>query len=260
MKSTSTTIKPPKRSSSLVTKLTRTIFEQPLAQSQRSTSPSSSFSSSILTRGMSERMTSPIVKSNEHSSKKSNHRRTIDFSRRRTITGTSEQMANKENLSGKQSTGKSSEKPHRSMPTSSEYQVEIQPSSSKHRTTNKYYFHSHTSEDLLNNSYGLTLLKQQQQAQPEQQPLLQQRHSVAARLILSQIPKDRVFSQQSSTICSSLEPTIDSWDDLLCDREVESYFYPIPSSFESEPFYMNLGVPSNEHYPSSLDNIHGTLC
>jgi hypothetical protein len=249
MKKTPTNIKPPKRSSSLVTRITRPIIEQ--QQSQRTISPASSFSSSILAKGMSERMTPstpappPPQKTGNHSSK-SNRRRTIDFSRRRTVDGINEHKSNKENLSLK-TPEKSPQSIYQFSPLSSNNKLEIHIPSSKSLPTRKYYFHSNskqTNEDLLNNSYGLTLLN-------EKSPL-QQRYPKANGLIISQIP-NQISSQKSFTPRTSIEQhTLDSLDDLLCDREVESYFYPTSSQIEH--IYMNLANPL------SLSYIHGTLC
>jgi len=249
MKKTPTNIKPPKRSSSLVTKMTRSIIEQ---QPLRTISPTSSFSSSILAKGMSERITptSPPAEKPDNHSSKSNRRRTIDFSRRRTVAGTNEYKSNKENLL-KKTQEKSSQDIYQFSPLLSNKKTEIHIPSSKHIATKKYYFHSNstkTNEDLLNNSYGLTLLNQKQQ-----QPL-QQRHSAATVLMISQVP-NQISSQKQLNPRTSIQHeqhTLDSLDDLLCDREVESYFYP--TSSQSEHIYMNL------ENPLSLSYIHGTLC
>jgi hypothetical protein len=245
MKKTPASIKPPKRSSSLVTRITRPIIEQ---KSQRAISPASSFSSSILTKGMSETMTPPSSsssrKTTNHSSK-SNRRRTIDFSRRQTGTNPNDQHSNKENLS---------KNIYQFSPLSSNIKTETPNPLSKHIVTKKYYFHSNptkTNEDLLNNSYGLTLLNHQQQPH-------QSRHSTATVLMISQVPNHNSL-QKPFTPRTSIpqQPTFDSLDDLLCDREVESYFYP--TSSDSEHIYMNLENASDS-YPSSLSYIHGTLC
>ncbi|CAF2395812.1 unnamed protein product [Rotaria sp. Silwood2] len=258
MKNTRANIRPPKRSSSLVTRITRPILEQ--QRSQRTVSPASSFSSSILTKGMSERITpiqfSKQQKSDTHSSKYHRHR-TIDFSRRRTIASENEQISNKENLSTKHQE-KLPKDIYRFSPLSSKNEVEIRRPSSKHIVTKQYYFHSsptETTEDLLNNSYGLTLLKQQKQ-QHQQQPV-KQRHSVAAVFTLSQIP-NHISSQKQLNPRTFLqqEYALNSLDDLLCDREVESYFYP---TSQSDHIYMNLDN-SLDSYPSSLSYIHETLC
>jgi hypothetical protein len=257
MKKAPSNIKPPKRSSSLVSRVTRPIIEQ---QSQRAISPTSSFSSSILTKGMSERITTspplPPQKSDDHPIK-SNRRRIIDFSRRRTVAGTSEQNSNKENFSIKNQQ-KSPSDIYRFSPSSSNNKVEIHPPS-KHTVTKKYYFHSNpskTNEDLLNNSYGLTLLKQQQQQEQQQQPL-QQRHSVAAVLMISQVPNN--ISSQNHRTSIQQHHTLDSLEDLLCDREVESYFYPASTPSQSEHVYMNL-ENSSDYFQSPSSYLHGTLC
>ena len=249
MKKTSINIKPPKRSSSLVTRITRPIIEQ---KSQRAVSPASSFSSSILTKGMAERITPPSTssssrKSTNHSSK-SNRRRTLDFTRRQSTTNTIEQHSNKENLSKK-----SSRDIYQFSPLSSNSKTDTLNSSSKHTATKKYYFHSNptkTNEDLLNNSYGLTLLNHQQQP-------LQSRHSTATVLMMSQVPNNSLQKSLTPRTSMPQKPVLDSLDDLLCDREVESYFYP--TSSDSEHIYMNLENLSDS-YPSSSSYIHGTLC
>ncbi|CAF0738362.1 unnamed protein product [Rotaria sordida] len=256
MKNTRTNIRPPKRSSSLVTRLTRPIIEQ---QSQRTISPASSFSSSILTKGMSERITptqSSKQQKSDNQSSKSHRHRSIDYSRRRTIASTNEHHSNKENLPIKHSE-KFSKDVYRFSPLSSKNEVEIRRPSSKHIVTKQYYFHSHpteTNEDLLNNSYGLTLLKQQKQQQ--QQPA-KQRHSVATVLMISQVP-NHISSQKQLNHRTVLqqEHTLDSLDDLLCDREVESYFYP---TSQSDHIYMNLENSSDSYQPS-LSYFHETLC
>jgi len=242
MKKTPTNIKPPKRSSSLVTRITRPIIEQ---QSQKTVSPTSSFSSSILTKGMSERMTPPLPKKSDNRSSKNNRRRTIDFSRRRTtVDDTNEHKSNKENFSIK-NVEKSSQPIYQFSPLLPNKKNEIHIPSTKHVSTKKYYFHSNktkTNEDLLNNSYGLALLNQQQK-----------RHSTATVLMISQVPNQISSQKQFNPRQSIQEHTLDSLDDLLCDREVESYFYPTSSS-QSEHIYMNL------EKPLSLSYIHGTLC
>ncbi|UJR28288.1 hypothetical protein I4U23_009536 [Adineta vaga] len=249
-------IKPPKRSSSLVARIARPSVEN---QTQKSLSPSSSFSSSILAKGMTERMTpSPTVlqKTDKHSSR-SNRRRTIDVSRRQSTIELDGFKSNKENQSLKHS-----DKPLQGIyqfPSfSSSNNTGISFPSTKHIVTKKYYFHSNptktTDDDLLNNSYGLTLLNQQQQQQQQQQP----RHSVGAVLMISQVP-NQISSQKPIHHRTSIpQQTYDSLDDLLCDREVESYFYPISSS-PSDHMYMNL-ENSSDSYQTSLSCIHGTLC
>jgi hypothetical protein len=202
---------------------------------------------------MSERITPPYK--TEILLSKSNRRRTIDFSRRRTIDGTNEHKSNKENISIKNHE-KSSNDIYQFPNSSSTNKIEILLPSSKHIATKKYYFHSHpikSNEDLLNNSYGLTILNQQQQQQQQHQP----RHSATTTvLMMSQVPSQISSAKQSYTprITRKQQPheqqTLESLDDVLCDREVESYFYPT-----SEHIYMNVENPS-----SSLSSIHGTLC
>ncbi|CAF3794672.1 unnamed protein product [Rotaria sordida] len=242
-----------------VTRLTRPIIEQ---QSQRTISPASSFSSSILTKGMSERITptqSSKQQKSDNQSSKSHRHRSIDYSRRRTIASTNEHHSNKENLPIKHSE-KFSKDAYRFSPLSSKNEVEIRRPSSKHIVTKQYYFHSHpteTNEDLLNNSYGLTLLKQQKQKQQQQQQPAKQRHSVATVLMISQVP-NHISSQKQLNHRTFLqqEHTLDSLDDLLCDREVESYFYP---TSQSDHIYMNLENSSDSYQPS-LSYFHETLC
>ena len=256
MKKAPSNIKPPKRSSSLVSRVTRPIIEQ---KSKRAISPTPSFSSSILTKGMSERMTpssSPLQRTDDQNPLKSNRRRIIDFSRRRTVAGTNAQNSNKENISIKHQE-KSPQDIYQFSPSLSlNNKVEIHIPPTKHTITKKYYFHpkpSQTNEDLLNNSYGLTLLKQQQQPPPP----LQHRHSVATVLMISQVPTN--ISSQNHRTSIQQHHTLDSLDDLLCDREVESYFYPTSTPFQSEHVYMNLENPS-EYLQSPSPYIHGTLC
>ena len=269
MKKTATTVKATKRSSSLFTKLTRPLVEQKQqgqATTPRTSSPSLSFSSSILLKGMSERITPPSPNKDKHQSR-SNRRRAIDFSRRRT-DAPHEPNSDKENQ-------RHSSKPKLTQDiyrfSSTDEPVNMQRSRSKHTVEEKkYYFHSQTNEDLLNNSYGLTLLREQKQ-KPRQQ-----RHSVASLLSTSQNPTkissyQSVLNQSASiqTAMAAAEvlpapgQTLDSMDDLLCDREVESYFYPLPSSLEPDHIYMNLDTPLQHYRPpsSSLSTyIHGTLC
>lgn len=263
MKTTPSNIKPPRRSSSLVTKLQRSILEQQtqtnpsITTVERTNSSTSSFSSSILARGMSERIT-PTPPAPLEKSKSTHHhhhpRRAIDFSRRKTLATTNEQNANKENLSFKSSV----EQPYRF--DSSNVKADAQAPTAKHKVTKEYYFHSQTSEDLLNNSYGLTLLQQQKQVSKPLQP----RHSVEAVLMISQIPKISSFQPTPIPTRSPppTAPTLDSLEDLLCDREVESYFYPASSSFPSEHIYMNLSTPADPYsnFSPSFDYLHGTLC
>ncbi|CAF4355018.1 unnamed protein product, partial [Adineta steineri] len=135
MKKTSSTNKTPKRSSSMVATMTRPIIER--KQYEKSISPTFSFSSSILARGMTESLTPQTIYhqsrtnlTDEQTNKilpKSNRRRTIDFSRRRTVDSQIDQMNNnKENL-----------------PNSHNQQIyQFSPSTSNNLVTKKYYFHS----------------------------------------------------------------------------------------------------------------------
>ena len=229
-----TNIKPPKRSSSLVTRITRPIIEQQL---QRTISPATSFNSSILTREISDRIT-PSSRTDYHLSK-FNRRRTIDFSRRRTVTNVNEYNSKKENYLIKKDQEKSSFNIYQFSPLTSTNKTDIHIPSS--------YYHSNsieTKEDLLNNSYGLTLL---------QQPI-KSIYPIATILNTSQISNHRT-SQKPRTFIQQ-EYTLDSLDDLLCDREVESYFYP---NIQKENIYMNLENSSNSYQPL-LSYIHETLC
>ncbi|CAM2711273.1 unnamed protein product [Rotaria socialis] len=257
MKNTRANIRPPKRSSSLVARITQPIIEQ---QFQKTISPASSFSSSILTRGMSERATppsSPTEKTDKHSSK-SNRQRPVDFSRRRTIASTNEHNSNKENSSTKYQ-HQYPQDIYRFSPVSSKNKVEIRIPSSKPVVAKEYYFHSDstdTNEDLLNNSYGLTLLKQQKQPTPPQP--VQPRHSVATVLMISQVP-NHILSEKQYNPRAYLQQdySLDSLDDILCDREVESYFYP---TSQSDHLYMNFENSTNSSYQPSLSYFHETLC
>jgi len=181
--------KTPKRSTSLVSTLSRPVIEK------RTISPTPSFSSSILMQGMSENLShlssrTSIIDTNEQSTSNHHRRRLIDFSRRRTITGFNDQTNNKEN---------------------------------RFVNSQKYYFHRN-SNDLLMNSYGLQLLDR------EQQPKV-----YSSKIITHIQPKKFVPHNYSP----------DALDDLLCDREVESYFYPS----KSQHVYINLQT-----------SIQGTLC
>ena len=262
MKKTSTNNRTPRRSSSLVSTISRPIIES--KQTDRSVSPSSSFSSSILIRGMSENLTpqkssyhlSRVTLNDEpldhhpppqqQSSSKSNRRRAIDFNRRRTVAGPTESVhQNKENLP----------QPRR------QHIYRFSPSTSNNQQGKKYFFHSNSNEDMLMNSYGLTLLQPQQQ-----QPLVTpRRQSVTASITL--LPSTEVnhhvapLPRRTSSI--QLTPS-DPLDDLLCDREVESYFYPNrrQTSPPSQHVYINL-EPSPNYYQSSTTSapyFHGTLC
>lgn len=196
---------------------------------------------------MSDRLSplSPTLHKNERHSSKSNRQRPIDFSRRRTIATTNEQQSNKENFR---------QDIYRFSPLLEKNQIDINLPTKKHTVTKQYYFHSCPSEpneDLLNNSYGLTLLKQQ-----TQQPV-KQRHSASTVLMVAQTP-NYIPSQPQITARTFIDQdySLDSLDDLLCDREVESYFYP---TSESDHFYMNL-ENSSKFYQPTISYIHETLC
>lgn len=264
MKKTPSNTRTPRRSTSMVSTMTRPIIEQ--KQYEKTVSPTSSFSSSILVRGMSESMTPQKVyhlsrtNLNEEQTNillpKSNRRRAIDFARRRTVAGPTEQINynnnNKENI-----------------PNNRRQQIyRFSPSTSNSIATKKYYFHSNPpvkNEDMLMNSYGLTLLQQQQQ---QQQP---KRQSMSSSLTIPNFsdntsrcsPKkqQQQLNRRPSIQLPQQEYTSDSLDDLLCDREVESYFYPNrhqSSISHPQHIYINLEAPLNYYQPSSY--IHGTLC
>ena len=253
MKKNSINIRPPKRSSSLVTRFTRPILEQ---QIPKPLSTSSSFTSSVLMRGMSETMTPPSIRSQKTSnpsSKFSGRRRTAqNMPRKSTGLSINDEKSIKENLSGRQYEQFADD--IYQFPTySSNNKVEVQiPPSGKSISTKKYYFHSNpirAKEDLLNNSYGLTLLHHQP------------RHSTTTTaLMISQVPnqvsshKPSLTPRTSAKIQQQQEHTRESLDDLLCDREVESYFYP--TSSQSEHVYVNIKNPSSP----PMSPIHGTLC
>jgi hypothetical protein len=225
MKKTPSLVKTPKRSVSMVSTMTRPIIEQ--KQYERAVSPTSSFSSSILARGMSETMTpqkmyhqsrpNPSQEQSNNLIPKTNRRRAIDFSRRRTVGGPAEQINNnKENVP---------------MPRQQQT-YQFAPSTSTNIATRKYFFHPNPSmknEDLLMNSYGLTVLQQQQPQQP-----IRQRHSISSGVTMtSQAPdkssirsSQKPLSRRTSMNVKQPQQTLESLDDLLCDREVESYFYP----------------------------------
>lgn len=220
---------------------------------------------------MNERLTTPTPPL-EKSKSTTHQRRPIDYSRRKTLaTTTNERQANKENLSSKLTT----ENLYRFASTNTKSESQTQPEQqqtqktavAKHKVTKEYYFHSQPSEDLLNNSYGLTLLQQQQQQQQKPVPKpLQPRHSVEAVLMISQLPKVSSYLPAQPVMTRSpappLGPTMDSYEDLLCDREVESYFYPVSSSYPSEHVYMNLSTLADPYqsFSPSFDYLHGTLC
>ncbi|CAF0997065.1 unnamed protein product [Rotaria sordida] len=262
MKKTSSTVKTPKRSTSLVSTLNRPVIEQ--KQYERAVSPTASFTSSILTKGMFERMTPQRTSHQSHTNlpdeqttnllTKSNRRRVIDFSRRRTVATSTEQNNNNNNNNDKEN-----------IPINRRQQIyRFSPSTSNNITTKKYYFHPKPSvknEDMLMNSYGLTLLQQQQP--------IQQRQSLSSTMITSKIPDNSLINllhkqqnHRSSIHLPQQQYTSDSLDDLLCDREVESYFYPqrrqSPTSIPQH-IYVNLDTPSN-YYPPPPPYIHGTLC
>ncbi|CAF1270734.1 unnamed protein product [Adineta steineri] len=255
MKKTSSTNKTPKRSSSMVATMTRPIIER--KQYEKSISPTFSFSSSILARGMTESLTpqtsyhqSRTNLTDEQTNKilpKSNRRRTIDFSRRRTVDSQIDQMNNnnKENL-----------------PNSYNQQIyQFSPPTSNNLVTKKYYFHSNPppvkNEDILMNSYGLTILQQQRQ-----QPITTNVKNPPQISRNSSLHKpQKQLSRQPSIIQQKY--ISESLDDILCDREVESYFYPkqqhqSPISIPQH-VYMNLGT-SSSHYYQPPSYIHSTLC
>jgi hypothetical protein len=251
MKKTSSTNKTPKRSTSMVATMTRPIIEQ--KHYEKAISPTYSFSSSILGKGMTERMTPQTI---YHQSRtnlpeeqtnillpKSNRRRAIDFVRRRTVGVPNEQINNnKENL-----------------PINHRQQIyRFSPPTSTNIVTKKYYFHSKPpvkNEDILMNSYGLTILQQQRQSLS----------AAVKKPQISDISSIRLPQKQLNlrpTIhLKQQEYTSDLMDDILCDREVESYFYP--SRRQSPPslpphVYKNLGISSNYYQPPPY--IHSTLC
>ncbi len=247
MKKNSSSIKTPRRSTSMVSTMTRPIIE-------KTVSPTSSFSSSILVKGMSERMTPQksyyLSRTNLTEEQtnilipKSNRRRAIDFSRRRTVAVPTEQINNnnKENL-----------------PNNRRQQIyRFSPSTSNNILTKKYYFHSNPplkNEDILMNSYGLNLLQQQQK-----------RQSISSGMTIPNISENNSIHspQKKLNRRSSIQQEYisDSLDDLLCDREVESYFYPNKQQSPiSHPqhIYINLETPPNYYHPSS-SYMHGTLC
>lgn len=259
----------PKRSTSMVSTMTRPIIEQ--KHYEKPISPTSSFSSSILIRGMSENMTPQktyhLSRTNLNEDQtnilipKTNRRRAIDFNRRRTVAGPTEQINNnndKENI-----------------PNNRRQQIyRFSPSTSNNIVTKKYYFHSNPpvkNEDILMNSYGLTLLQQQQQQPPSR------RQSVSSSMTIPNMSennpvrspqKQQQLNRRPSFQIPQQEYTSDSLDDLLCDREVESYFYPdkyqqISSISHPQHVYINLETPPNYYQPllsSSSSYIHGTLC
>ncbi|UJR21196.1 hypothetical protein I4U23_024294 [Adineta vaga] len=248
MKKLSSNSKAPKRSTSLVATLTRPFIER--KQYEKSISPTLSFSSSILTRGMTEQMTpqinnyqsrtNPLEEQSKTLVPKSNRRRAIDFSRRRTVGGPTDQLAtNKENLPNQQI-------------------YRFSPTASTNIVTKKYYFHPTTpakNEDILMNSYGLTILQPQRQssAPTTKKPQISQTTSLRTP------PKS--FTYRSSIRIPQQDFISESLEDILCDREVESYFYPNryqPSISIPQHIYINLGNSTNHYQPPAY--IHSTLC
>ena len=180
----------PKRSTSLVSTLIRPIIDR------RSVSPASSFSSSILARGMSEAMTPQKVPSHE----KSNRRRIIDFTRRRTLAAP--MTNNKEN--------------YRHSPA-----------------TNKYFFHSNSNSNKKIDETSPSVMSH-----------------VPPSLSSSRCSPTKVHHRRTSLQMIRSYPTSpQSLDDLLCDQEVESYFYP--SHSHREHIYINIPDPPY---------LQGTLC
>lgn len=61
--------------------------------------------------------------------------------------------------------------------------------------------------------------------------------------------------------CRMSQVHSESLEDLLCDKEVESYFYPTKTNLKNRPpddVYMNLKT-ANDYYKSS-ELLQGTLC
>lgn len=252
----------PKRSTSMVATLNRPIIEQ--KHYERSISPTASFTSSILAKGMSDRLTpqktphqSRTNLTDDHTPNSflgSNRRRIIDFTRRRTVAGSNEQFLNSSNNK-------------ENVPINHRQQQQIyrfSPATSTNMSAKKYFFYPRSStknEDMLMNSYGLKILQQQPQ----------QRQNPYSKTLISKIPENssKYSSQQqlennrrSSIHLLQQKYTSDSLDDLLCDREVESYFYPDKrQSTNSYPqhIYINLEGSSNYYSPPPTF-IHGTLC
>ncbi|CAF1169640.1 unnamed protein product [Adineta ricciae] len=249
MKKLSSNSKAPKRSTSLVATLTRPIIERKTCE--KPSSPTLSFSSSILARGMTERITPQV---NQYPSRtdpseeqtntlqpKSNRRRAIDFSRRRTVAGPADQLTvNKENF-----------------PSNPNQQIyRFSPTTSTNPVIKKYYFHPSTpakNEDILMNSYGLTILQQQRQSSAST--------AKKSQPSVSRTPS-KTFNIRPAMHVPQYDNISDSLDDLLCDREVESYFYPnryqTPISIPQH-IYVNLGNSTMNHYQPST-YIHSTLC
>ncbi|CAF3309793.1 unnamed protein product [Rotaria socialis] len=276
MKKNLSSIRMPRRSTSLVATLNRPVIEQ--KQYERSVSPAASFTSSILTKGMSERMTPQKThyysrtnlteEPTQNLVIQSNRRRLIDFSRRRTVGG-----PNEHNTTNTVTSTYSNNKENVPINRRPQQIYRFSPSTSTIIATKKYFFHSKPSqiknEDMLMNSYGLTLMQQQQQQQQQQKPQLQQRHSISSVVMTPKMPDNSsiYLSQKQQNRRSSIhllqqQYTSDSLDDLLCDREVESYFYPNrrqSPTFIPRHTYINLESPSS-HYSPPPPYIHGTLC
>ena len=243
----------PKRSTSLVSTLIRPVIDR--RTYDRSVSPASSFSSSILVRGMSEAMTPQKLSPQSRSSvsqEKSNRRRMIDFTRRRTVAGPTEPISNnKENLP---------------VPTrTSSYRYSATTTSNNNdQVSKKYFFHptpNRRMEENSPNTYGST----------------HSRHSISSVYLPAHAPValpppppvqhssssgfhslSKGLRRRSSLHFTPSHPTSpESLDDLLCDREVESYFYPSASTHR-EHIYINIPTPPN-HY-QALPYLQGTLC
>ena len=256
MKKSSSINKTPKRSTSMVTTLIRPIIES--RHSGQTVSPASSLSSSMLTKGMSERMTpqkshrQSRTNSTEDQSKillsKSNRRRAIDFSRRRTIAGPMEQNnTNKENVSNNHQ-----QQTYQFSPTRTTTSTSI--------STKKYCFPSKDlvkDEDILMNSYGLTILQQQRQSLST----IAKTSKLSNHSLINS--SQRHFNRRLSTNLVQQQYISDSLEDLLCDREVESYFYPNRRQSpicHPQHIYINLQTPLNNYSLPSPPYIHGTLC
>jgi hypothetical protein len=255
MKKTPSNIRTPRRSTSMVSTMTRPIIEQ--KQYEKTVSPTSSFSSSILARGMSESMTPQktyhLSRTNVTEDQKnillpkSNRRRAIDFSRRRTVAGPTEQINNNNNNK-------------ENFPINRRQQIyRFSPSTSNNIVTKKYYFHSNPpvkTEDILMNSYGLTLLQQQKR---QSIPASMMIPNMSENISIRSPPKQ--LNHRPSIYLTQSQYTSDSLEDLLCDREVESYFYPnrqqAPTS-HVQHIYINLETPPNYYQPTAY--LHGTLC
>ena len=212
----------------------------------RAVSPTPSFSSSILARGMSEavspqKSSHPLPPMACHET--FNRRRALDFSRRRTVANPAEQMHsnNKENMPGP--------------PSSQIYRFVSSTSAAQMPKT--YFFHSNPplkNDDMSVSLYGSTSLEQRH---PVSAVVMACRVPSHASLRFSHKPLDRRPSVQSK----SFHQPADSLDDLLCDREVESYFYPSrqsPSTSYPQHVYVNIETPPNHYHP--LPFVEGTLC